>query len=249
MISINGLNKFRDFFSEYDNNYVLIGGTACAIIFDEIGETFRATKDLDIVLIVENINDEFGRKLWDFIKSAGYVVETGQKKKCFYRFKDPQNSDYPKMIELFSKNQNISLPEEVHLIPIHVSDEISSLSAILLNDDYYQFLIRGKRVIDGISVLDEKYLIPFKTKAWCELIERKNQGEEGLSRHIKKHCKDVDNLISLLPSNTRVEISGMVKDDMQTFVDDILTSEFVPGNVDAEKLHNVLKRVYLKKDN
>ena len=49
MISINGLNKFRDFFKEYNNNYVLIGGTACAIIFDEIGEDFRATKDLDIV--------------------------------------------------------------------------------------------------------------------------------------------------------------------------------------------------------
>ncbi|MBQ8232573.1 MAG: hypothetical protein IJZ34_11695 [Lachnospiraceae bacterium] len=46
MISINGLNKFREFFSAYDNNYVLIGGSACAIIFDEIGEPFRATKVL-----------------------------------------------------------------------------------------------------------------------------------------------------------------------------------------------------------
>ena len=26
MISINGLNRFRDFFAEYDNNYVMIGG-------------------------------------------------------------------------------------------------------------------------------------------------------------------------------------------------------------------------------
>lgn len=55
MISINGLNKFREFFADYDNNYILIGGSACAVIFDEIGESFRATKDLDIVLIVENI--------------------------------------------------------------------------------------------------------------------------------------------------------------------------------------------------
>lgn len=66
MISINGLNKFREFFAQYENNYVLIGGTACAIIFDEIGEDFRATKDLDIVLIVENINDEFGKKIVGF---------------------------------------------------------------------------------------------------------------------------------------------------------------------------------------
>lgn len=167
MININGLNKFRDFFAEYDNNYVLIGGTACAIIFDEIGEPFRAT------------------------------------------------------------------------------NEISSLSAILLNDDYYQFMLNGKRIIDGISVLDEKYLIPFKAKAWCELIDRKKQGEKGQSRHIKKHCKDIGNLVTLLPSDERLEISGMVKKDMQTFVDDILTSEFVPDNVDGTKLHSVLKKIYL----
>jgi len=130
MISINGLNKFRDFFKEYNNNYVLIGGTACAIIFDEIGEDFRATKDLDIVLIVENINVEFGKKLWEFINDAGYTIEVGQEKRCFYRFKGPKSSDYPKMIELFSRNESLILPEESNIIPISISDEISSLSAI-----------------------------------------------------------------------------------------------------------------------
>lgn len=245
MISINGLDKFREFFAQYENHYVLIGGTACAIIFDEVGENFRATKDLDIVLIVENINDEFGKKLWNFIKNAEYEVEFGQEKKCFYRFKNPKNNDFPKMIELFSRNQNIFLTEDIHLIPIHVSDEISSLSAILLNDDYYQFMLAGKRVIDGISVLDEKYLIPFKAKAWCELIERKKQGEAGQSRHIKKHCKDIVSLVKLLPPHEKVELLGMVKKDMQTFVDDILTSEFVPANVDGTKLHSLLKEIYL----
>lgn len=245
MISINGINKFREFFEEYDSNYILIGGTACAIIFDEIGESFRATRDLDIVLIIENLSVEFGYKLWDFIKSAGYVIEEGTEKKCFYRFSKPQSNEYPKMIELFSRNQSIPLPEEVHLIPIHVSDEISSLSAILLNDDYYQFMLHGKRVIDGISVLDEKYLIPFKAKAWCELIERRNEGEEGQSKHIKKHCRDISNLVSLLPQDTKVELSGMVKKDMDTFVENILTSEFVPGDVDAWNLHNKLRGIYL----
>lgn len=59
MLNINGLNKFRDFFSAFDNNYVLIGGTACSILFDEVGEHFRATKDLDVVLIIENKNECF----------------------------------------------------------------------------------------------------------------------------------------------------------------------------------------------
>lgn len=245
MISVNGINKFKEFFEEYENNYVLIGGTACAIIFDEIGEPFRATKDFDVVLIVENIDNSFGHKLWDFIKKAGYDVEYGQEKKCFYRFKNPKFNDYPKMIELFSRNQSVSLPDDIHLIPLHVSDEVSSLSAILLNDDYYQFLIDGKRVIDGISVLDEKHLIPFKAKAWCELIERKNNGEKGQTKHIKKHCRDIANLVRLLPSSEKVEINGMVKSDMQTFVENILTSEFVPNGIDRMKLHNILKSIYL----
>ena len=245
MISINGLNKFREYFVEYDQNYVLIGGTACAIIFDEIGENFRTTKDLDIVLIIENVNPEFGRKLWGFIKDAGYEVEYGKEKRCFYRFKKPKNPGFPKMIELFSRNQENFLPEDVHLIPLHITDEISSLSAILLNDDYYQLMLNGKRVIDGISILDERCIIPFKAKAWCELLERRKQGEEGQTKHIKKHCKDIAKLVKLLPSNERVKLSGMVKDDMQSFVEDILISEFVPADVDGTKLHNVLKKIYL----
>lgn len=245
MININGLNKFREFFAAYDNNYVLIGGTACAVIFDEIGEPFRATKDLDIVLVVENINDEFGRRLWEFIKNAGYDGEYGQDKNCFYRFKNPKNNEFPKMIELFSRKPNIILPKDIHLVPIHISDEVSSLSAILLNDDYYQFMIHGKRMIDGISVLDEKYLIPFKAKAWCELIERKKQGEQGQSRHIKKHCRDIANLVGLLPSNEKVKTIGIVRTDMQTFISDILTSEYVPDNIDVVKLHDTLKKIYL----
>ena len=71
-MNIQGLYKFRDFFQKYTDNYVLIGGTACSILFDEIGENFRATKDLDVVLIVENISTEFGQAFWEFIKEANY---------------------------------------------------------------------------------------------------------------------------------------------------------------------------------
>ena len=33
---------------------------------------------------------------------------------------------------------------------------------------YYQLLMRGRKVIDGISVLSASYLIPFKAKAWLD---------------------------------------------------------------------------------
>lgn len=245
MLNINGLRKFADFFSEYTDNYILIGGSACAVIFDEIGEDFRATKDLDVVLIIENINADFGEKLWNFIKDAGYLVESGEPPKQFYRFSKPKSNDYPKMIELFSRAQNPPIDFGAHLQPIHISDDISSLSSILLNDDYYNFMLNGKRVVDGISVLDEKCLIPFKAKAWCELIDRKANGEEGQTKHIKKHYRDIYKLVTLLPQNTKVELSGMVKQDMERFVNDILTSKFVSSDIDREELHDVLKNIYL----
>lgn len=245
MISINGLNNFRNFFKDNENNYVIIGGTACAIIFDEIGENFRATKDLDVVLLVENLNKDFENKLWNFIKEAGYTVETSNNKKNFYRFKNPKSVDYPKMTELFSRRDDISIITDAHIVPVHISDEISSLSAILLNDDYYKFMNNGKRVIDGLTVLDEKHLIPFKAKAWCELIERRKNGEEGQSKHIKKHCRDIANLVTLLSSNTKVELFGQVKVDMQEFINNLLLSEFVPDDINIEELYNRLKNIYL----
>ena len=73
---------------------------------------------------------------------------------------------------------------------LHIADDVSSLSAILLDDDDYRFLLDGRKLIDGISVLDELHLIAFKAKAWCELTDRPQKGEEGLTRHIKKHRKD-----------------------------------------------------------
>ena len=50
---VTGLNVFRDYFADDTDKYVLIGGAACDIVFTSNDATFRATKDLDMVLIVE----------------------------------------------------------------------------------------------------------------------------------------------------------------------------------------------------
>ena len=73
------------------------------------------------------------------------------------------------MIELFSRT-NYLLQEENGLTPIHIDDSVSSLSAILLNDAYYQALMDGREIMRGISVLKPEWIIPFKAKAWLDLI-------------------------------------------------------------------------------
>ena len=50
---VRGQSIFQEWFKDFENQYVLIGGTAASITMNEAGVQFRATKDLDIVLHVE----------------------------------------------------------------------------------------------------------------------------------------------------------------------------------------------------
>ncbi len=102
---INGFSTFKEYFKGFENQYVVIGGTACDLIMESEELPFRATKDLDIVLIVESITPEFGRRFWEYVKEADYQhinKSTGEAQ--FYRFSNPKSKDYPYMIELFSRN-------------------------------------------------------------------------------------------------------------------------------------------------
>ena len=103
---VTGLNVFRDYFADDTDKYVLIGGAACDIVFTSNDATFRATKDLDMVLIVEALSPEFGEKFWKFIDEGGYEnCNTTSGKPQFFRFTEPKDPSYPKMIELFARTE------------------------------------------------------------------------------------------------------------------------------------------------
>lgn len=59
---MRGIDKFKERFAGHDGEYVLIGGGACDLLFGEAGQDFRATKDLDLVLLVEALTPEFFRE-------------------------------------------------------------------------------------------------------------------------------------------------------------------------------------------
>jgi hypothetical protein len=48
-----GLDPWRDHFAGFENRYALGDGVACDRLFEEAGIEFRATRDLDVVLLVE----------------------------------------------------------------------------------------------------------------------------------------------------------------------------------------------------
>ncbi len=217
---VSGFTKFKEKFQGFENQYVVIGGTACDLLMESENMTFRATKDIDIVLIVESITAEFGKAFWEYIKEAEYEnKDKGTGDTQFYRFYSPKSKKYPYMIEIFSKKPEfISLDENAILTPLPIDDEISSLSAILLNDAYYDLLKSGQIVVDGIPVLKEICLIPFKAKAWIDLIERKENGQQIDSKNIKKHKNDVFRLAQLITAESRQELSEEIAFDMKKFL-------------------------------
>lgn len=220
---VRGIDSFREWFAGYEDQYVIIGGTACDLLMTEEGLDFRATRDIDLVLIVEAIDTNFGRRFWDYVISAQYEhrnKSTGEPQ--FYRFTNPQSKEYPIMIELFARKPDaIVLPEGAVLSPITLEEEISSLSAILLNEDYYEFLKHGRVKVSGVTILDAPYLIPFKAKAWIDLSERKADGEPVDSKNIRKHKNDVFRLTELFDRDQEplADIPEAVKNDMQHFIE------------------------------
>lgn len=217
---VKGLDIFKDHFKSFQGSYVLIGGVACHLIMEEAGVDFRATKDLDIVLCAEALDSAFIAHFWEFVKAGGYQNQqksTGDKQ--FYRFDKPATDGYPHMLELFSRlPDHLEISDGAHLTPIPADEEISSLSAILLDEDYYQCIQSGKSVIGDVPVLGAEFILPFKVKAWLDLTQRKQAGNTVDSKVIKKHRNDVFRLSVLLAPSQRVELPDSIRQDMEQFL-------------------------------
>lgn len=57
-----GLDRFKEAFAEFLDNYVIIGGTACDIAMTGTAVRPRATRDIDMIVVVENMTPEFGKR-------------------------------------------------------------------------------------------------------------------------------------------------------------------------------------------
>ena len=104
---VTGIQIFREYFRNFKEQYTIIGGFACDLLMTDAGLEFRQTVDIDMVLTVEAMTTEFANAFWAFIEDGGYQArQRSNGKPEFYRFANPKNPAYPKMIELFSRLQN-----------------------------------------------------------------------------------------------------------------------------------------------
>jgi hypothetical protein len=218
---------------------------------EQAGLDFRATKDLDIVISVEALDVDFVMAFWDFIREGNYrqhQKSTG--KKLFYRFQEPENEAYPVMLELFARVPDLlNVGEGSHLTPIPVDECVSSLSAILLNDDYYHFIHAGRLEMEGLPVVRPEHLIPLKARAWLDLTKRREAGESIDNKDIRKHRNDVIRLYQIMP-NLPLALPEPMVDDMRLFLDELQMDTSLNlkdlgiKNAGVEQVATDLRRIY-----
>jgi hypothetical protein len=121
------------------------------------------------------------------------------------------------MIELLTKNiLDLQLP--THLTPIPINDPISSLSAILMDDAYYNLVLDHRTSAQGATIIPASCLIPLKAKAWLDLTSRRNAGDKTIrTNEIKKHRNDVFRLLVAMSPADRVSLPVQIRNDLDSF--------------------------------
>ena len=217
---VRGVEIFRQHFAGFEANYVLIGGGACDLLHDALGIQFRPTKDFDIVLNVEALASDktFMQKIWEFVIAGEYEIRQRGENRQLYRFVKPKTKDYPHQIELFSRRPDVlMLPSDAVLTPIPGDDEVSSLSAILISEASYQFLMQGTAVVQGVRAATAERLIALKAIAWTNLKARTGHVDK---KDIIKHRKDIYRLARLLAPDTQFELPTDLKNSLAAWVEE-----------------------------
>ncbi len=227
---VRGLEHFKKYFEQFPDNYIIIGGTACDIIIDEAGFVPRATKDIDIILVVEALSTEFVKQFWQFINEGKYQQrEKGNDEREYYRFIKPENKEFPHQIELFSRvPDTIALEGEAYLTPIPVGDDLSSLSAILLNDDYYYYILEHSTIENGLHHANMEALICLKAKAFLDIKERIERGSKEDIKHLRKHKGDVFRLMVMIAPEEEFVLPEAIQNHITSFAD--LVSNDLPDS-------------------
>ena len=226
MPRVAGIESFREAMAGHENEYVLIGGGACSILFDEVGADFRLTKDLDIVVLVDDASPSFARALWEFVRAGGYEAgKRGERDCSYYRFTLPAGSSQalvlPGEIELFARHPDFVLEDErSHVAPLPFDETVSSLSAIILDDGYYDFIKANVTISDGVPLLSALHIIPLKMRAHVDNRRLHDSGVRLSQKVLRKHRADVAALAGLLPANARLRLEGQLREDAEAFFED-----------------------------
>lgn len=257
-----GLDTFSNYFKEYRDSYILIGGAATDVWMQELGLPFRVTKDLDIIIVIEALESKFVQHFWKFIEEGDYEIREGSNKQPkVYRFINPRIENYPEQIELFTRVPDILGDfTDTHLTPIPIGAEMRSLSAILMNEEYYAFTKDNSDIIGELHLATTPAIICLKVKAFLDIRERllnedweDSNERSNLERDYKKHRNDIIRVSLVLGSGDSIELKNPMAEDLISFIDIAkkdainykqIARNFGVGTMTRDDIFNRLKDVF-----
>lgn len=222
-VIVDGIGMFERTFSKYKDSFIIIGGAACRATLSEGRYTPRKTKDIDMVLVLEHLDKEFIDAFWSFIRAGHYKCATrkdkeGQKKYVLYSFYDSL-LEYPAQIELLSRPvEGLGNPEN-HNIEAIIMDDASYLSAIILEPDYYDYLIGHTEEKNGLRYASVDSIICLKVLAYLNLREDKRNGKHVNDDDFKKHRRDVVMAAASLAVGDEFAVPGTIRDSISRFIE------------------------------
>ncbi len=210
-----GLSHFRDYCKDFDKDYVVVGGFATVMLLDEgLGkEHGKATHDIDLVLLTNN-SPKLSQKIKEYISEGQYTIQIGEKNQYkYYRFTKPKIENFAKEIELFASNENnLELEDNQRIIPIDAEDGLYSLSAIMLDNEYFEMIKNNIDKIQDVPITNTQATIMLKMSAFYDLKQRND-------KKWKKHRRDIVKLTLLLDGSEKIYLKGRMINDFNSFIE------------------------------
>ncbi len=250
-----GLEKFKRHFAKYSDKYIIIGGTACDELLTEQGLLARATKDIDMIIVIEQLSPDYVNAIWEFLSDGGYVsLQKDSIERKYYRFSDPKETEFPRQIEIFTRTPDaLDGDNASRFVRLDMDGVVTSLSAILMDNYYYAYTVEHSSTVDGVHRANLEALICLKAKAFLDLSDRKTKGEKVAEHDIKKHKNDIFRLATLLTRESHFELPASIGTDLAEFVErvkddlpgqDMLKSLGAPG-LEMKTLFQLLNRAFI----
>ena len=236
---VGGINKFREAFARFSDNFVIIGGTACDEVMSGTEMNPRLTMDIDIVLIVENMTPEFAIAFWQFIREGGYRPGKRKNKDGFLKYVlysfDNGRLGFPMKVELLAKHNDI-FENAAHVEPLPIDRAVSSLSSIILEKSYYNLTIGHSFISEGLRYASPVALMALKARAYLNLLNDKAAGKKVNSKDINKHRNDVIKLAAITPGDQQAAVAQDILQTINEFTSLMLSS------LPSQALRDVLGR-------
>jgi hypothetical protein len=211
------LSEFAEYFEKHKDSYAIIGGTALVIHLEQLlGDSPRATKDLDIVAI--EIGDSASRDFLDafvkYVETHKYkTAQLGSGKSQAFRFTAPEIMPAPAIIELLTARQlNLAMTQPVQRL------EEWSISSIALDKKYTDLINRNRQmvVVDALGkapvpIVNVGALVLLKAFAYENLVGKDDS-------KAKKHLNDVLRLSMAIDIEGKISAVAGTSDSLLNIV-------------------------------